>query len=204
MRRHAPPKRAQQNEEPDILPLLATLCLSSAMHVRIMRSMLITHIRLPTENGYITAHTRATKAFAEAGNKLSEEDILTTAQIRERLGLAHIAGFNALVATFKAQAQGQQLERSQGCIQANAQKGWRAYLGQVNHSVVSKNWGQATKKLEVRVEERNCSAQQFDVHHLWQDMKVHILSCNEAEELPGVAPRGDLERKLQEYLAHSK
>eukprot|EP00974_Lingulodinium_polyedra_P072986 7063707-Lingulodinium_polyedra.AAC.1 len=62
-----------------------------------MRLILITRIRLPADCDYIVNHKKGTGQFAEAAKKLREEDGLTPARIRERIGLSHLAGFNMLV-----------------------------------------------------------------------------------------------------------
>ena len=80
---------------------------------------------------------------------------------------------------------------------------WEAYAAPFfRRTVVSKHWYRGFMKLEVRVEERARHVQQntYDCFALWMDMKADILSIPEAEELPGVAPRGDLERKIPECI----
>ena len=188
----------------DIILLCTKLCLSNALSTRIMRSILITHIKLPTDNDYIQSHKKGTAKFAETAAKLRTEDGLTPFHIRERIGLSHIAGFNMLVTTYKqriAQVP-EKLQKLEEFLNANKAKKWKAYADQVRHSVVSKNWDRSYMKLEIRVEERALHVQQniYDCFALWMDMKADILSIQEAEELPGVAPRGDLERKIQEWI----
>ena len=67
-------------------------------------------------------------------------------------------------------------------------------MGQLKYARVQKNYDSDFKRLEV-----NCLPG-TDADRLWTAMKAALLQCPRVEELQGIAPPGDLARRLQEWL----
>ena len=189
-------KRARQGDRGDseaeamraLLTQVAKLSLANALSARVMRSIVLDVMHVPASSAVITAIMAATRAFAEAHRPAS-------AQERLGMGMPHHHAWNALIETVKRDAPS-------GAFECKAIEDYSAFVKtdpvtiltkQVRYVRVTKCYDKTMKKLEV-----NCYPD-CQSYKLWQVIKAFLLKGG-CKELPGLAPPGDLERRIQKAL----
>ena len=201
--RERPAKRAAVGVAPkDMLNIIGTigkLSLNSAQQTRALKSILIDVFRVPTDFPMAAAMRAATKGFAEAAQRIVDPIART-----ERLGVPHVHAWNACVKTFKlaleassAQADKDTLGMIAQYIDKKNKEGWKGVVSEVTYARVRKNFNKEFVRLEFNVRDATPS------RPLYESMKKWINTWPSTSELPGVAPPGDLERKVQQWLVEN-
>ena len=180
--------------------LLAKLSLSNALRIRRAQSILLQVIRVPTENPYIQAGIKATQDWAEKA-KASAKPARETP-----LGLPHIHCFNAMLrycmtkydsktAPTAADSEAAHAMKEY-CATCAAMEGptWEAINQHVKHWRVQRNHAREYKRLEYNIVPGSPAERVTEI------IVRDVLTDKGAQRLQGVAPAGDMERKIQSWL----
>jgi len=162
---------------------------------------------------YIAAHKQATTDFSEAAKKLKEEDGLSSEEIKERIGIPSVHGFNAMLkVAIEAKVTGH-AKLSEAVLLWKTQAGWKTINAHIRHCRVAKMYKSENKRLEISCPlEQNLvpgvvpdSVDGLTPTWAWVHLKL-ILSKTSTGFMPleGIAPAGDMERRVQEYLDSMK
>lgn len=175
----------------ELLDLVAKLSLANALSSRVLKSIVLDVMHVPITNEIVQAMMTATKNFAEAHRPASKEE-------RDKMGMPHHHAWNAMLEKIAAEAP--------LGIESRAIKDYSDFVkndpvkictAQVRHVRVCKCYDKTMKKLEV-----NCfpGSQSY---LLWQVLKDYLKGKG-CKELPGIAPMGDLERRIQKAIDDHK
>lgn len=197
--RERPAKRAAVGVAPkDMINIIGTigkLSLNSAQQTRALKNILIDVFRVPTDFPMAAAMRAATKGFVEAAQRIVDPVART-----ERLGVPHVHAWNACIKTYKlaleassAQADKDTLGEIVQYIGMKNKEGWKGVASEVTYARVRKNYNKDFVCLEFNVRDATAS------RPLYESMKKWINTLPDTSELPGVAPPGDLERKVQQW-----
>ena len=194
-------------ESNKLLVLVAKLCLNSAQQVRLLRSVLLEAFMVPVENPFLAKMLRETKQFTERAKSVREhleEQGIPKAKIQDKvqdsLGLPHIHAFSALIEVALAtlqkepEANKQSIDVLTGYCADYQAKGWRAISQEVKAAMKEKAYGKENMKLLVNVQPETKS------HQVWSIIKQLLLAQKGVRELQAVAPKGNMERQIQEWL----
>ncbi len=86
---------------------------------------------------------------------------------------------------------------------------WRMTHYYVRHCRLSKMWDKSHVRLEVTIQEHNNHEVELPTegevqfmcpYQLWMRIKANICSLTGVAQLDGMAPRGDLEQRIQKWL----
>ena len=80
-----------------LMELVSKLCLANAHQSRLLRAIVIDCYRVKTDDKYVTAHKEATVQFAETAKNMKENESLTQEEIKEKIGIPSVHGFNAML-----------------------------------------------------------------------------------------------------------
>eukprot|EP00404_Azadinium_spinosum_P041757 CAMPEP_0180830898 /NCGR_PEP_ID=MMETSP1038_2-20121128/76053_1 /TAXON_ID=632150 /ORGANISM="Azadinium spinosum, Strain 3D9" /LENGTH=218 /DNA_ID=CAMNT_0022874065 /DNA_START=528 /DNA_END=1181 /DNA_ORIENTATION=+ len=181
-----------------IINLIAKLCLSSALQVRVLRSIVINVYRVPLLSPFIEKGMDATRKFGEMAKKLRDGGA-TSDQVHART-FAHlwnalitvlISGLTALV-TSKPDVQ-KHLDKVQQYCRNMKDAGIVTLTASLKYVKISRAWDRDHKKLEISVDD---SSPSFPIYQILHEF---LIQQDGIAELPGMAPAGDLERKIQEW-----
>ena len=195
-----------------LMELLAKLCLANSLQTRLLRAIVIDCFRVKTDNKYIVAHKEATIHFAETAKSLKENESLSPEEIKERIGIPSVHGFNAMLkAMIQDKVPGYE-KLTEAVALWKSQQGWRTIHMHIRHCRVAKMYKSEFKRLEVSCPlEQNCQAgaapatvDGLTPTWAWVQMKAVILKTDGFMTLEGIAPAGDMERRVQEYLDSMK
>ena len=204
----------------ELVANVAKLSLSSALQTRVVKAITTQCFRLPADGVWVAAHVKATKLYGEKIKKLRET--MSNEQAKEKMGLPSTHGFNALVTAYILSEEGEGKE-----AMSKAAKRWSEVAKQqgiqplkylpryIPHCRMSKMFDASVKRLEIAVpsmlqameeEERQAlmtdGAQQVLQSPAWAWLRIKqcIINKGKGQEMEGMAPAGDLERKIQEAL----
>lgn len=175
-----------------LLITMAKLSLSTKLDTRALRAVAMVTYILPLLSAAASAIKEATQAFATQHKAASTKE-------RQEMGSPPLVAWNGLI-SFAATEQPSKAQEFQAYSdRIRAAPNTRELLyEEVKHLRLTKAFSKPSKdikKLEASVVYGSASAQLFKDHvHPW------LLSANDAEKKEGMAPMGDLERKLQVWL----
>ena len=177
-----------------ITMVLAKLCLSNALRARCLQSILLTVLFVPGSDAFLKVGLEATKQWTVKVKSASRED-------RDKLGLPHVHCFNAMLSL---------------CLRRLAEKGGHeqdiatinTYCSEVQRTAnpvqsiatdvrywrTQRNVDRDLKRIEFNV---NIGTKAHEVSLI---IKTALLSQEGVREMPGIAPAGDLQRKIQAWL----
>jgi hypothetical protein len=186
----------------DLIAIVGTigkLSLNSAQQARAMKSILIDVYRVPADFPMASAMKAATKNFAEAAQKITDPVART-----DRLGVPHVHAWNACVKTYKlameastTQGDKERLAEIVTYIGEKNTQGWKGIVKEVTYARVRRNYNKEAVCLEFNVKDGT------DSYKIYSNMVQWLLRQPATTELPGVAPPGDLERKVQQWLTEN-
>ena len=184
-------KRPRTGETDDntqqLLKLVAKLSLANALAARVLRSIILDVMHIPATSDIVVSILEATRAYAAAHRPAS-------AEARQAMGMPHHHAWNAMLERVKKDAPAgpecKAITEYSDYIKTNPVL---LLTTQVRYVRITKCYDKAMKKLEV-----NChpDSQSWAV---WQVIKKYLLAKG-CKELPGVAPQGDLERRIQKAI----
>ena len=175
---------------------LVKLALSTKLDTRVLRSICIITYLIDGASHAATAVKAATQSFAV------KHKAAAPGQERDRLGSPHIHAWNALIVS-AMQHLTDGLMKTQLQAYATKMKGKSQQLYyEVKHVRLAKAWarpGQETKKLELNLREGSDSEQVWSaVLDPW--LMKGKPEGNAAVRKFGIAPMGDMERRMQTWL----
>ena len=182
-----------------IMAITAKLCLSSALQVRAIKSILIRVWMVPSDHPLVTEAMANTRKFAELSKQLTQ-DSKTSDQRIDFIGLPHEHVWNALITVLLADLEKKKEDLAvkekivfiQEYCANMTQAGHRALLREVAYARVQKCYEREFRKLELNVAEGTPSHQVFSYLVDFLERTPNVV------EKPGQAPPGDLERRLQQ------
>ena len=80
-----------------LMELVSKLCLANAHQSRLLRAIVIDCFRIKTDDKYVIAHKEATVQFAETAKSMKENESLSQEEIKEKIGIPSVNGFNAVL-----------------------------------------------------------------------------------------------------------
>lgn len=231
--------RQEQERVSQLTDLIAKLVLSNALSCRVLRAIVISCYKLPTNSKYIVL-------FKEAKAKYIEDQSTAKAQghsneaFKNQVGIPSVWGTNALFKLLinqikediekleklsKEDQESKKEEYNMLSSQLTAFElatntwaqigGWKLVHKAVPHAVVSKMFQNAEKRLELScplLDQVRMNPDQYMIQHAGKTIcrpehlmiVLHERMCKDGSELLGIAPPGDLERKIQAYLDEMK
>ena len=198
----------------EFLSVLSKLTLSSALAVRTHRSIIIDCMELPTENRFIKAHRAGTGRFTEAAKALREKGVKSE-QVKEQLGIPGVHGTNEMVGLYIAEKLPMYKKMEEAILLWRSQAGWRTIDQHIRHSRVSKMYHSNVKRLEISaplmltlqtitpgVLDEDKEPEASALTPTWAMCKIlqQIRKEQGFRALEGLAPMGDLERRVQDFI----
>ena len=181
-----------------LMLLVVKLSLSSAQAVRVLKSCTIDVYRLSSAECFVVKAMAALDQFISTSKSYEDKALQM-----EEIGLPHHHIFNSLMGTalevFENQLKEPEAPEIKAYIGAMGKMDrkdmWNMWQSQVRHCKIVKAFDKKFKKLEVHI------VQGTEALKLW-NLVVQAMSIKDKsfKILAGIAPRGDLERKLQDYL----
>ena len=168
-----------------VVSILTKLSLSKAQQARFLKSIVMDSFRFPAECDLIMKAKVATQASATQAKTMHDKD---------RLGLPHIHIWNAFPTVPKQHANDDTKVKLDEYIATLGPLGWRALNEEVKHVRVRKNFDKQFVTVEIAIVRGSSSSAVYEI------LRNYSKTIKEAVELPGTAPSGDLERKLQVWL----
>jgi len=194
----------------DFLCIVSKLVLNSAMQVRIHKAIIIDCYKIKAESQWFVCHIEATKSFAVHQSQLKESG-QNPAEIKEAIGMPSVHGFNAMVKHLLTLKFPEAARVRTAVALWGTQEGWRTIAYHIKCCRMTKMFHATDKRLEISVpQEPFTSLEQPDDNLLtptwvWLLIKREMMKEKDHVQMEGVAPPGDMERKIQEWLdANSK
>ena len=177
-----------------ITTVLAKLCLSNALRARCLQSILLTVLLVPESDPFVKVGLEATKQWTDKVKSASREE-------RDKLGLPHVHCFNAMLSlclrklTEKGGHDEQVATINTYCNQSQAATNPVQHIASdVRYWRIQRNFDRDFKRIELNV---NIGTKAHAVSLIVKDM---LIQQEGVREMPGIAPAGDLERKVQAWL----
>ena len=169
--------------------MVSKLVLHCALQVRVLKSILISVILVPSDLGMYDIVKAQTKKFSETMKEMSDKD-----RARQPHGPAHRHAWNGVLLSVtsllekKANAELSTLLKDY-CSWAQANP--KLLDKELRHCCMTNAWRKDVKKLEVTASEGSHSEK------LLEGIVCYLEKEFKAERKEGKAPQGDLERKIQ-------
>ena len=201
--------KEQQKQILDIMMMVIKLKLWTAQQARNVNSIVIRVWKVPVESPFVQLSKAATQAYEKAIVAARERE--GPEKAKEKLGIPCVHIFNSWVKYLlqhpPPSAPPQLIQIIQQAMAIWQEKGWKWILGYIPYVRIAKMFGDEFKKVEVSV----------PMYASWLETKtwpsepsavtpIHVFAIlkemldDSGKELAGVAPRGELEKKLQAYL----
>ena len=214
-------KEIQQMQE--LLNNVSKLALSSALTGRVLKAVVIKCVKIPTSSQWVTIHKDARAKFIEDQQKAKAEGVPADKH-KKSCGIPSVWGTNAwiehLIKLLKTELE--QMEKDQPdhgdtaalkakieLIEKSTEKWtWQMVHEDIPHSVVSKMFHSTEKRVEISMPMAMPVAAQPQMFMMEGGLlrPIHVMllafskMMTEGEEMQGIAPAGDLERKIQAAL----
>lgn len=198
----------------DLVTILSKLTMKNELAVRTYRSILIEAAEVLTESSWVTVHKEGTLEFTEGAKKMRDAG-KNSKQVKAALGIPGVHGFNKWVKKYiQEKRPGWELMK-EATVQWGTQGGWQIVASHIKHCKISKMFHSTSKRIEVScplahtLETLHPEIFTFDpkprVEHLspswaWVLIREAMRKEPNYNALEGIAPMGDLERKVQQYL----
>lgn len=175
-----------------LMVLIAKLCLANSLACRVLKSVTLEVVLLKASSGMAVSMLEAGRNFAKAAESLS-------AKVKfEKLGTPHLHVFNAALKVALEGTDDQAAKKTISDyttrITAAGTAKYTMMAAEIKHWRINKCFDRELKRLEFNIPE---SSPAKPVAHV---VVAHILSHCGGERKPGMAPPGDLERKIQEAV----
>ena len=220
------PTNQEQKEQKDMAELLnnvSKLALSSALSSRVLKAVVIKCVRIPTNSQWVTVHKEARAKYIEDQQK-AKSDGVPADKHKQKCGIPSVWGTNAwmrsLVKVLKQDlekmikdqpdhADTTNLKARIELISKSTEKWtWQMIHEDIPHSAVSKMLHNTEKRIEISMPMAATVAAQPQLYMmeggLYRPIHVMLMAFSmiveEGEEMLGMAPAGDLERKIQTAL----
>jgi hypothetical protein len=195
-----------------ILLVVAKLCLSNAQTSRMLKAILIDCSKLDSSTEEVVSMKEATKSFAVTAKELREDKGLTAEAVRAELATPAVHAFNALLAaTFKnlkADGSGEEDPRVVAFRDYYQSKGIQELARFVKHCKAVQMFDKKHTRLEMHIAEvdhhKDHPEGLLDPKQMYdQIVKPHLVTRKGFVPLAGMAPAGDLERQIQDWLGRN-
>jgi hypothetical protein len=174
-----------------LLSIVAKLCLANALSCRVLKSVVLDVMHVPIGHKAASSALEATRAYAVAHKP-------ATPAVRASMGMPHHHAWEALLSWVQedkpSAADSKTLADYCEFVKKDPVK---TLTMQVRHVRIAKCFNKDMKKLEVNTQQDSRS------YLVWQIMKAKLISAG-CKELAGIAPPGDLERRIQKALDDEK
>ena len=177
-----------------IVQILAKLCLSSALQVRTLKACVVEVMRVGASSPFVDKAMAAVQSYVQAAKTVEKEDV------QDRIGLVHHHVFNSFMSTalevLKEAPEGLEVKKYVDEMKAMERSAmWSKLQNEVRHCRIVKAFDKKYKKVEVYVVVGS------QAEAVWKYVVVAMSKADKAyKPLCGIAPRGDLERKIRAFL----
>ena len=206
----------------DLVVILSKLSLSSHLQVRTFKSIIVQCMEVLTESGWVETHKEGTGEFTTAANKMRENG-KNSKEIKQLLGIPGVHGFNKWVKKYiKEKKPGYALMEEAAKLWAT-EGGWQIIAAHIKHCKITRMFHSTSKRLEVScplaLTLKTMKPEIFTLANItgfsqekpaiadltpswaWVLIEQEITKDPAFQQhMEGIAPMGDLERKVQEYL----
>ena len=195
------------------MELVSKLCLANSHQSRLLRAIVIDCYRVKTDDKYVVAHKEGTVQFAETAKSMKGNERLTQEEIKEKIGIPSVHGFNAMLKLMIKEKVPNHEKLTEAATLWKTQLGWKTINAHVRHCRISKMYKREFKRLEISCPlEQNIVPGQIPdtvdgLTPSWacvQMRQVLMKGSNPMMPLEGIAPAGDMERRIQENLDSMK
>ena len=177
-----------------VVTSMAKLCLANSMQIRALKQTVMECARIPTDNDFVESSAMATKAYGDKVREIKDQGV-SQEDVKNRVGIPHVHIWNAMLKTLREKiTDGTKAQKIDSYIEALRPVGWKGLARDVRYVCVAKMYQKAHKRLEISVRPSTMSAE------VWCIMHESLLELKGAKDLEGMAPPGDLEHKLQDWL----
>jgi hypothetical protein len=183
----------EDKELKGLLILVAKLALSSALASRVLKSVLIRVFLINAASEYIVKGRETTLKYADTASKVSRAN-------KDKMGQPHHWLWNSFIKVATAMAvedthKKQLADYKKYMEEGGVAPGMKKLVKEVRYFRICKAFNQDSKKIEVSMMEGSKSMEIFD-----NVIIPLMIKEGKADEKEGVAPPGDLERKIQAVL----
>ena len=183
-----------EEESAKLVKLVAKLTLSNALQCRVLRAVSLSCYKISSKSQFVTVALTATKGYSEKSKDVPKAERVTM------LHHPHTHVFNAWLSMMKTKLKDgepqkmlalylQLMESMGGAVKALQEMGKGC-----KYARITKMYDQEHKRLEVNFRDISDEAK------LWEACVLPAVLAEGATQLEGVAPQGDLERRIQESL----
>ena len=187
--------------------------MSNALKSRVLYAVSVWCAQVHVESQLVTVAKEATVSF-EAAYKAQKENGVQNTEIKKALGVPSIHIFNAWIRlgikTIKSEAVKTKLQKAVDHWKEQG-KTWEYMHEFVPHVRVSKMYDSTVKRIEVGCPTLSTKTletediAQMDPAWAWLVIKRHVVMQEKGyKDMLGLAPQGDLERKIQSWLDEDK
>ena len=180
-----------------LLTLVAKLALSSALATRVLKSVILRVVLISSSCEFSTKGKAATANWASAAKALPKG--AAGVEARAKMGQPHHALWNAWLKIVAAKGTEAQQKTCKDYIEYMTKGGLKQLSKEVKYVRLNKAWDPEIKKLEL------CFLEGSETEKFFEGTLLPIMiKDGKAREVEGVAPQGDLERKIQAALDEMK
>ncbi len=189
-RRERAAAASSNQDDNKLIELVAKLSLHSAFRTRILTAVIFRNYTVAAEHPYVQQMELAGKDFAKTHAEANKQQ-------RAQLPPPHIIIWLRLVETHKPNAAQQVEEYNREMKQeTNGEEQLKAKLArEITYFRLQRTYRRESKRIELMIEEGSATWK------LWAHMAEQLTREANLEQKEGVAPRGDLERRIQDSLA---
>ena len=171
------------------------MLLSNSLQVRILRSVVIDVVKVKAEHVAVAAVVHSNTAFNAQAKQFKGAE-----ERDQKLGVRHFHSWNAILQAALTDMEDKPTMRThmqeiQSYCQVLGSKGIHLIAAEVRHTRIHRPWDKANRHVEVSTQDQSLSQKVRQEH-----IKPWLLASKDAHQMQGIAPSGDLEKKLQTWL----
>ena len=206
------PKHSNKDEctKGELMKIMGKMLLAHALQIRVMRSIIIDCAKVATECEWIKVHKAATEEFNKRAEKMREGGT-SSEDVTDQIGVPSVHGFNSWVKLYIQKKLPAHTQMVEAVALWRTQEGWRTIHHHIKHCKVTRMFRSEWKRLEVSApldqttsiaDDSMADVQSFTPTWAWQRIRAAMQADKEAKyrQMEGVAPKGDMEKKIQEFL----
>eukprot|EP00929_Paragymnodinium_shiwhaense_P079726 TRINITY_DN41558_c0_g1_i1.p3 TRINITY_DN41558_c0_g1~~TRINITY_DN41558_c0_g1_i1.p3 ORF type:complete len:229 (+),score=74.86 TRINITY_DN41558_c0_g1_i1:841-1527(+) len=185
-----------------LLLLLCKLALNSAQQIRCLRSIVLSCYAVPTESEIVKGISRSMQAYDALKDKYSSKE-----EKIEAIGPHHIHAWDSLLRGIETKLNvnkelmgmiAKYEETTKEIAAKEKMQIHKVLQREVKYCRIMNTFNKrVTRRLEVSFAEGSNSQQ------MWNCIEPHFLNMPDHKKLPGIAPPGDMERRIQAALEES-
>lgn len=186
----------------ELLKLIAKSCLNAQQQVRLLKSICLEAMKMPSTSQFIGSSKEAIKSFLDAAKEISDPD-----ERYAKLGSIHHHSFNsslALALSLSEKVTDDQIVKARGhvvqfmedCKTRSASQNLEIMRKECKYFRYQKTFRKEVMRLEWSMVP---GTQTFQINEFIVLMIKHTHT-SQAIPLGGIAPRGQLERQLQKFI----